>query len=72
MIGRQLTPLPHLTSPQNASSQNFEMTILFHAVESSGNYTFEQETPPTVFRASVISYALGAYKIFIEIFVVET
>jgi hypothetical protein len=45
---------------------------LFHAVETSENYTFEQDTPPRVFRARVTSYALGAYKVFIEIFVVET
>jgi hypothetical protein len=34
--------------------------------------SIEQETPPTSFRARVISYALGAYKVFIESFVVET
>jgi hypothetical protein len=45
---------------------------LFNAVESSGNYIFEQEIRPTVFRARVISYALGAYTVFIESFVVET
>jgi hypothetical protein len=45
---------------------------LFNVVISSGNYAFEQDTPPTVFRARVISYILGAYKVFIEILVVET
>jgi hypothetical protein len=45
---------------------------LFHAVQSSGNYTCEQDTPTKVFRECVISYAWGAYKVFIEIFVVET
>jgi hypothetical protein len=45
---------------------------LFNAVENSENYNFELDTPPTDFRARVISYALGAYKVFIKIFVVET
>jgi hypothetical protein len=45
---------------------------LFHAVQSSGNYTFEEDTPHTVFRVMAINYAQGAYKVFIEIFVVET
>jgi hypothetical protein len=56
----------------NTSNKDFEIAILFHAVQSSGNYTFEQDTPPTVFRARVISYALGAYMVYIKIFVVET
>jgi hypothetical protein len=33
---------------------------------------FEEDTPPTVLRARVASYALGAYKLFIESFVIET
>jgi hypothetical protein len=45
---------------------------LFNVVESLGNYIFEQETLPTVFGAKVISYDLGAYKVFIENYVVET
>jgi hypothetical protein len=43
---------------------------LFHAVETSEYYTFD--TPPRVFRARVTSYALGAYKVFVESIVVET
>jgi hypothetical protein len=45
---------------------------LFNVVERLGNYIFELDTPPTVFRARLISCALGAYKVFIESFVTET
>ena len=43
-------------------------------VESSGNYVFEDDNPssPTALRARIVSYALGAYKVFIEGVVVET
>ena len=57
------------TISPNTSNQNFDIAILFNVVESSGNYMFEQDTPTTVFMARVISYALGVYKVFIEIFV---
>jgi hypothetical protein len=60
------------TLSSNTSKKDFEIAILFHAVQSSGKYTFEQDTHPTVIRARVISYALGAYNVSIEIFVVET
>ena len=56
----------------NTSNQNFEIAILFNVVERSGNYIFELDIPPTVFRARVVSYALGASKVFIESVVVET
>ena len=59
------TPSTPTISP-NTSKQNFEIPILFNAFESSGNYTFEQGTSPTVFRARVISYALGAYKFLLK------
>jgi hypothetical protein len=49
---------------QDTSNKNFEIALLFNIVESFGNYIFEQETPHTVFRARVISYALGTYKVF--------
>ena len=52
-------------SPQ-PSNQNFDIAILFNVVESSGNYMFEQDNPPTVFRARVISSALGAYMVLME------
>jgi hypothetical protein len=57
------TPSMPSSSP-NTSNLIFEIAILFNAVESSGNYIFEQDTPHTVFMARVISYALGAYKVF--------
>jgi hypothetical protein len=65
------TPSPPTISP-NTSNKDFEIVILFHAVQSSGNYTFEQDILPTVFMAMVISYALRLYKVFIEIFILET
>jgi hypothetical protein len=45
---------------------------LFSVVESYGNYVFEDDKPPTLLRARVISYALGAHKVLIESVVVET
>jgi hypothetical protein len=63
--------MPSISS--NTSNQNFEIAILINAVESSGNYIFQKDTPPsTVIRARVITYALGAYKVFIQRFFVET
>jgi hypothetical protein len=44
---------------------------LFDVVKKSRNYAFEDDTPPTAFRARVVSYALGVYKVLIESFVVE-
>jgi hypothetical protein len=36
------------------------MTILFNAVERSGNYVFEDDSPPPIpFRTRVVSYTLG-------------
>jgi hypothetical protein len=32
---------------------------LFNVVERAGNYVFEDDNPPTVFRARGLSYALG-------------
>ena len=56
----------------NTSNQNCEIAFLFKGVEKSGNYIFKDDTHPTALRARVVSYALGAYKVFIESFVVET
>jgi hypothetical protein len=46
---------------------------LFNIVERSGNYVFEDDNPPPpiVFRKRVVSYAFGAFNVFIEIFVIE-
>jgi hypothetical protein len=66
VIGRQLTRLPSPTNSPNTTSQNLEIAILFNVVKSSGNYMFEQDTPPTVFRARVISHALRAYMVLME------
>jgi hypothetical protein len=65
------TPSMPTISP-NTSNKDFEIDILFHAVQSSGNYAVEEDTPPTVFRARVTSYILEANEVSIEIFVVET
>ena len=48
------------------------MAIFFNVVENSGNYVFEDDNPLRALRARVVSYALGAYKVFIERVVVET
>jgi hypothetical protein len=37
-----------------------------NVVENSGYYVFEEDKSPTPLRARVVSYALGAYKVFIE------
>ena len=37
---------------------------MFDVVEKSGNYVFEDDTPPTALRARVVIFALGAYKVF--------
>ena len=43
------TPYTPNISP-NTSNQNFDIAVLFNAVDNSGNYMFEQDTPHTVFR----------------------
>jgi hypothetical protein len=45
---------------------------LFNVVESSGNYVFEDDNPLRALRARVVSCDLGAFKVFIESFVIET
>jgi hypothetical protein len=45
---------------------------LFNIVERFGNYVFEDDTHPTALRARVVSYAHGAFKVFIESVVVKT
>jgi hypothetical protein len=44
---------------------------LFNVVESSGNYVFEDNNPLRALRARIVSYALGAYKVFVESVVEE-
>jgi hypothetical protein len=50
----------------NTSNQHFEIAILFNVVERHGNHVFEDDKPSTAPMAKVVSYALGAYKVFIE------
>jgi hypothetical protein len=54
-------PLTFTISP-NTSNQNFETSILFKVVESSENYVFKDDKPPTPLKARFVSYALGPYK----------
>ena len=56
----------------NTSYPNFEIAVLFKVVERSANYIFEDDSPPTALEVRVVSYALGTYKVFIEILVIET
>jgi hypothetical protein len=44
---------------------------LFDVAESTGNYVFEDDKPPTPLSARVASYVLGTYKVFIERVVTE-
>jgi hypothetical protein len=47
---------------------------LVYVVERSGNYVFEEDTPPPLkaLKARVVSYSLRTYTVFIESVVVET
>ena len=54
------------TISRNTSNKNFEIAIVFNVAEGFGNYIFEQDIPPIVFRARVISYVLGAYMVLME------
>jgi hypothetical protein len=58
-------PLKPIISP-NTFYQSLEITILFNVVESSENYVLKDDKPPRAPRAKVVSYALGAYKVFID------
>ena len=61
----RLTP----TISQNTFNQNFEINI----VERSRNYIFKDATPPhTAFKARVVSYALGKFKVYIERAITKT
>ena len=63
---------PHANHFPITSDQHFDRTILFNVVKRSGNYVFEENPPPTAFRIMVVSFALGAYKVFIESVFAET
>ena len=39
---------------------------MFNVVDSSGNFVFEDDKLPTPLSAKVVSYAQGAYKVFID------
>jgi hypothetical protein len=47
---------------QNTSNKNFEIAILFSVVDFQIEIMFLRTVP---LRARVVSYALGAYKVFI-------
>jgi hypothetical protein len=72
VTGGQLTPLSRPQFTQTHPVKNFEIAILFKVVDRSGNYVFEDDRPLTALRTRVVSYALGAYKVFIESVVVGT
>ena len=58
--------------PPNTSNPNFEIAILFSVVDFQIENMFLRRTLPQTLRTRVLSYALGAYKVFIEGVVVET
>jgi hypothetical protein len=61
-----IPPPSHNNHFPKTSNQNFEVAILFSVVKRTGNYVFEDDTPTiTALRARVVSYALGAYKVFL-------
>ena len=47
------------------------MTILLNVIDRSGNYVFEDNTPPRALRVTVVSKALGAHKAYIERMIVK-
>ena len=68
---RVINPLLTPTISPKTFNQSLEIAILFNVVESSVNYVFKYDEPPRVPRAKVVSYALGAYKVFIDRAVVK-
>jgi hypothetical protein len=69
---RVIDPHPTPTISPNTFNQSLEIAILFNVVESSGNYVFKDDSSPRSPRAKVVSYALGAYKVFIVRVIVKT
>jgi len=66
---RATNPPPTPTICSNTSNQNFKIAILFNIVERVGNYVSEENNPHTAHRARVESYALWAYKVYIEMMI---
>ena len=60
------------TISQNTYNQNCEIAIFFSVVDFQIENIFLRRIPPTTLTARVLSYALGAYKVFIEGVVAET
>ena len=60
------------TISPNTSNQSFGIAILFSVVKRSGNYVFQDDNPPTVLWASVVSCALGHIRFPVERGVVQT
>ena len=61
-----------LTISRNTSNQNFEIAILFSVFDFQIENMILGGHSPTTPRARVLSYALGAYKVFIKGVVGET
>jgi hypothetical protein len=63
----RLVPFLLVESHQRA---NLDIAILFSPSERSGNYVFEDKKIPPAQRTRFVSYALGTYRVFIEIVVI--
>jgi hypothetical protein len=68
---RVIKPFLTPTISPKTFNQSLEIAILYKVVESSGNFVFKDFPPPRSPRAKVVSSALGAYKAFIDRFVVK-
>ena len=64
-------PLPPTIFP-NTFNQSLEIAIFFNVAESSGNNVFEDDEILRAPSAKVVSYALGAYMVFIDSAVIKT
>ena len=69
---RVAIPPPTSIIYRNTSNQNFSIAILFSVVNFRVEIIFLSRTLPKALRARVVSYALGAYKVFTERIVVKT
>ena len=70
--GKHTPPPPVYTISPNTPNRNCEIDILSNVIERSRNYVFKDDKPPTAFRARVISFVLGAYKVYIKMVIVKT
>ena len=61
-------PPPHWLSFPNTSDRNFDIVVCSNSVKRSHTKAFGVDTPPTPqsLGARVVSYAMGAYKVFHE------